>query len=692
MSSRSLRKYRADIDGLRAVAVWLVVLFHAFPSWASGGFIGVDVFFVISGYLITGILLNDLNNDKFSISHFYSRRIRRIFPALIVILIAALVVGERVLVAPEYQQLGRHVMAGMGFFANLTFYGEAGYFDQLSVMKPLLHLWSLAIEEQFYIFWPLILFGLWKCTARRKAFFFCAIISLIFASFLTNIYLSETSPPADYYWTIARAWELLAGGLIAFVGHNTLQVCESQAIRGYAGEVAVSVGLLMLIIGAYLIAKDSSFPGWWSLLPVVGTALIVATPTSFVQRTILSHPLLIWFGLISYPLYLWHWPILSYLKILSGGRGLEIQTSLMAISASVLLAWLTYEFVEKPVRFKTGGVKLKVGGLIGFAVLIAAIGRSIDVENGFPGREVNQHAVKFLNSIHWVWNESDGCQTIYGDVPLSPFCFANSQDPQVFFLGDSHANQLVPGLVDKFGLISAGNGAPTDGVAIKVEKMDHSWNRNLESWEKDKAFLLRKAGKIKVVIISAQWEALTTGSQLADIQNEEFGRISLTSTHPGEAGLSRLDLLERSLLRTISFIEQTGAKVVLVIDPPEISFLSVGCFRQNLLWSRACPSSISRSFVLDRQKGIREVFARIREKDPRVQIYDPTNLFCDDKLCYYFDNDGFPLYRDFTHITSAMSMRIGASLSALVNLLLISNKTPPAVAKKEGMQTLDPGR
>ncbi|MDQ2994192.1 MAG: acyltransferase, partial [Pseudomonadota bacterium] len=303
-------KYRSDIDGLRAVAVLLVVLFHAFPSRVKGGFIGVDIFFVISGYLISTIIFENVRTQRFSFTEFYVRRIKRIFPALILVLGATYIFGWFALFADEYAQLGKHIAGGAGFTSNFMLWKESGYFDNAAETKPLLHLWSLGIEEQFYLLWPLLVFIAWKL--RLNLLIVAAILAA--ASFTINIIGIHRDGVASFYLPQMRFWELMLGSILAGVSPVSMQSAQAK-LQPYQS----AFGVALIIAAALFINKSKHFPGWWALLPTLGAVLIIASSDkAWFNRVVLSHPILVWFGLISFPLYLWHWPLLSLLKIVEG--------------------------------------------------------------------------------------------------------------------------------------------------------------------------------------------------------------------------------------------------------------------------------------------------------------------------------------------------------------------------------------
>jgi len=373
--TNSTSAYRGDIDGLRACAILTVLIFHAFPARMSGGFVGVDVFFVISGYLITTIILRGLDADAFSFTQFYANRLKRIFPALLVVLACALVAGYYLLLVSEFSQLGKHVAAGIGFTQNLVLWSEAGYFDAASESKPLLHLWSLGVEEQFYLLFPLLLWLVMRGRQRRaRAALF---LGLTAAGFTLNVAHVHSDPTAAYFLPQYRFWELTAGALVATVGTTT----AARPVR----ELAAAVAVAMILGAAFVFDSTTLFPGWAAALPVGGAVLsILAGPDTWTNRRLLAHPWAIAVGLISYPLYLWHWPMLTFLRLIEAdepSRGARAA----AVVASFVLAWLTYTLIERPIRNGQRSA-FKVASLAVTGVLVACAGLAMFRSNGVPGR------------------------------------------------------------------------------------------------------------------------------------------------------------------------------------------------------------------------------------------------------------------------------------------------------------------
>lgn len=397
--SLSHSKYRPDIDGLRAVAVLAVIVFHAFPNSLKGGFAGVDVFFVISGFLISTILFQNIDRKTFSIADFYSRRIRRIFPALSLVLAIVLVFGWFCLLPDELQQLGKHTAASAGFVQNFILWGESGYFDNASDTKPLLHIWSLGIEEQFYFIWPLLLsIGGNFRESRHKKIFYLVIMSLVFiVSFLLNINLVKVDPTKTFYLPQYRFWELALGGLLAWLvlykprnspvhlNTNYKYSLKPNVIKK-AYDATSILGFFILIAVFIKFDKQTIFPGFNALWPVFGTAMIIfAGQDSFLNRKFLANKIMVWFGLISFPLYLWHWPILSFGRIIYGNEPTQ-EFRLSAVAAAIILAWLTVKFVEKSFRFSADAKNKKVIFLTTFVATLGGLGLGVQNYPDLLGR------------------------------------------------------------------------------------------------------------------------------------------------------------------------------------------------------------------------------------------------------------------------------------------------------------------
>src|ERR1700688_679004 len=416
-------RYRADIDGLRALAGLAVILFHTFPNELPGGFVGVDIFFVISGYLITQIILVDLDSGSFTAASFYARRVRRIFPALIVVLFVTFAFGWHYFLPLELTSLGKNILASALFSANLMLLSEVGYFDVAAHLKPLLHFWSLGIEEQFYLVWPLLL---WSAPRRWLLLVTGVILS---ASFVLNIAMIAHHPSETFYLPFTRAWELMAGAALA----QTSRKDERHH------DLFAAVGIAAIALSLILTNTKMLFTGWAAAFPVVGTVFLIRSEGSFLNRVVLSNRAAVNVGVISYPLYLWHWPLLVFAELLKFKRLTDLERGLV-IALTFVLAWLTYKFVEWPIR--SGRIRF-VKPLVACTVALAvtALVPALGYGPALPDR---------ISRMIRVLNPSEGlrvgeCLLIDGaGADFSPNC-VDPKRPLIAIWGDSTASALVPG-------------------------------------------------------------------------------------------------------------------------------------------------------------------------------------------------------------------------------------------------------
>jgi peptidoglycan/LPS O-acetylase OafA/YrhL len=486
-------KYRPDVDGLRAIAVMLVLNFHAFPDAMPGGFIGVDVFFVISGFLITGIIARDLELGRFSLIEFYNRRIRRIFPALIVVLSATLVLGWFWMLPSAFAQLGGDSFASAAFLANIALLLQSGYFDAESAKKPLLHLWSLGIEEQFYLFWPLLL----MFTARLRMSVMAVAVVLGIGSFLLNVALIGSNPVATFYLPFTRAFELLTGAALAYgwnrVGHSVK-----------ASDRRAWIGVALIGVAAVMLDSHRAFPGWWAVLPVAGTALLLSSPAAWVNRAILASPPLVWIGLISYPLYLWHWPLLVLGGIIKFAP-LTLPERELILLASALLAWATYRFVEMPIRFGLPS-RRKMFGLGAGMAMIAVAGIAVIWGRGFDFRlppEIRAMANVQTESFKWRFHEC--LLDLSRETTFADTCIERDRRPLVLIWGDSTAGALLPGLRKAQEERGFGIAQLTSSSCIPALNADIASTPNCRAMN-DKVLSLVRQIKPDIVLLHGTWE------------------------------------------------------------------------------------------------------------------------------------------------------------------------------------------
>lgn len=501
-------------------------MFHAFPSWLKGGFIGVDVFFVISGYLISTIIFESLDKGVFSFSEFYARRIKRIFPALILVLIVCFAFGWFALLADEYKQLGKHIAAGAGFVSNLMLWSESGYFDNAADTKPLLHLWSLGIEEQFYIVWPLLMWLTWK-----RNFNLITITALVaIASFILNLKGVSQDLVATFYSPQTRFWELLSGSLLAWCtlyrqsfsanlakkANQCLCILLDREKQDANSQTLANllsfVGLMLLSYGFWQINKDLIYPGKLALVPVVGTILLLAGPKAWINHTLLSNKILVGIGLISYPLYLWHWPLLSFARIVESGAP-TLAIRILAVVLSILLAWLTYLVIERPIRFGKIGKKSAVSILVLLMLGVGGAGYYVYEKDGLGNRarmkKINDKFAQDLANFKYDAFLDWRFETCFLDVNQSYKDFGSCKSTplnstnSILIWGDSYAAHLYPGLKSRYGedviieQLTASKCPPILGIKLPGNPNCKEVNTHI--------FKTIRAKLPITIILSAQW-------------------------------------------------------------------------------------------------------------------------------------------------------------------------------------------
>ncbi|MFZ2387702.1 MAG: acyltransferase family protein [Polaromonas sp.] len=667
-------KYRPDIDGLRAVAVLAVVAFHAFPNWLKGGFIGVDVFFVISGYLISTIIFENLDKGAFSFSEFYARRIGRIFPALILVLVACFTFGWFALLADEFKQLGKHIAAGAGFVSNLVLWSESGYFDNSAETKPLLHLWSLGIEEQFYIFWPLFLWFTWKLK------FNLSTITILVAtiSFILNVNGVKQDTVATFYSPQTRFWELLSGSLLAWATlykkssyqrtklkidgwlANVIYRKKTECNDKTLSNVLSFLGFILLTYGFLKINKELSFPGKWALVPVFGSVLIIAAGSkSWVNQIILSNKVLVWFGLISFPLYLWHWPLLSFARIVESeipSRNIRIG----AVVLSIVLAWLTYKLVERPIRFGSHG-KVRVTVLVLFISTIGYVGYNTYSRDGLAFRAYPQKLLSYSDSIK-VPERSKECFEIPYAYKKSDgwFCSLGEKDAptKYFAYGDSHTLSLLPALEkyafeNKLGIKLAG----TSGCPSLLGIQSMRGESEIEMYNcralNERIFNYVMSSGIKAVILTNRWTYYTDSTS----RPSEFNPIAKDEAIPVDKKSSTKDLFW-AMKNTVSRYSEIGVNVIFIEDNPQQKFEPKDVLRKGRGLEREyLKMSVSIEEHRNNQKLVNQVL-----RSTGAKIVNLDSILCSQDICPLVANSIF-LYSDDDHLSVGGSLFVSSVLS-----------------------------
>jgi peptidoglycan/LPS O-acetylase OafA/YrhL len=620
--------YRPDIDGLRAIAVVAVLGFHAFPDAFPGGFTGVDIFFVISGFLISGIILGELESGTFTFGQFYARRIRRIFPALALVLATTLILGWLCLSPYEFDELGGHIAAGAGFISNLLLFHESGYFDSDSALKPLLHLWSLGVEEQYYLVWPLLLFAL----RRHIPSIFWLILGIAAGSFVLNILLVHRQPSAAFYLPVTRFWELMIGSIAAYREiHSTHRVQMSLVLR----NIIASAGLALLALAFALVQDGHGFPGWWALLPTTGALLLIqAGPQAWINRHLLGNRTVVYVGLISYPLYLWHWPLLTYARILYGELP-PVSVRIGALVLGVMLAWATFEFVEKRVRtLGRGPTAVRTAGLAGAAVgVLAACGLLI------VGDVVESRA----NSIPYLAEISEA----YSDWHIhDQGTISGNAQGTVLFFGDSHMQQFWP----RLEWLSSDPNLPrhtvlfrTRGGCAPIPGIDRTGYGCAKFV--DETYALAHQPEIQTVVISASWVGFTDRKDYYKVGAEDGQPLKMLTPHTQWV----MDGFESAVAGLVA----SGKHVVIVLsspygkqfDPREMAQ------REGLTFRVSLPGPVSRQSVDSDSAFIDDRLTAMAAR-AGATVLDPLDTICGPKTCPTLDAQGKPLLKDDSHLRS----------------------------------------
>lgn len=622
--------YRKDIDGLRAVAILMVIFYHGFPDLFKGGFAGVDVFFVISGFLITDILQKNISDKSFSLADFYTRRVNRIFPSLLVMLISVLLLGWFVLLADEYKQISEYVISSATFFTNYLILGQISYFDNAADLKPLINLWSLAVEEQFYIVWPLLLILLNKFGLNLKVW----AVALGVISFGLNLIFVKDYGSNVFFEPQFRAWEFLVGGILCFKNSENPSYHEKKSNSQSSVAAVISiVSILFLCASAFLINQEMPYPGWIGLLPVLGTAgLILVGPNGFINKTLLSNRILVWVGLISYPLYLFHWPILSLAHIIIG-RHLSATLTLLLLGMAVVCAAVSYHLIESPLK-RIKSIK-KTWFLLFCMLITGSLALIFYSANGVEFRQAAQNGIKLTDAKKdWRYSSTKlesgkivGIHSLNGD-----------KNDKVLFIGSSLIGQYYPRvkflfdqpIKPKLSVLYASrdhcNPYPGDIQKTFPENVSCTVYYN-------SAIDLAKSEHVVKIVMGGKWPNF--------FRNNTF-------TDDGKIFINDLKLL-RAL----------GKDVIILGNPPAYKYFSqlratLGS-QANLVASRSSMESI------EIYRGLQAIANAADVK--LINVYD---YFCTENFCPIVE-DGVPLYFDSTHITATFAEKSALFIDEIIN-------------------------
>ena len=499
-STLNIKKHywRKDITGLRAVAVLPVLLYHAFPGLMPGGFFGVDIFFIISGNLIAGIIFRGLIDNSFSYCDFYVKRIKRILPNLVTLLLAVALFGWFVLTTEEYKSLGQHIYSSAAFYQNFRLLSDIDYFDLAANQKPLLHLWSLAIEEQFYIVFPIICTLVWSIFKRSSRAIGVCVLVITLGSLILCLYTPDNSQ--RFYFPLSRFWELGIGIIIAYA-ENFYQLNTKNLDKNIRNGLSV-LGLLMIVVSFFFYDTQIKTPGLFSLLPTLGAALLIfANDDAVINRSLLSWKLMTFIGLISYSLYLWHWPLIAYLSIVmpKAPQWYYAIALLMSFPISVLV----YSLIENPIR-RMKSKTFIVYGLILALIACIGLGQFIKKAEGIPSRAI---AVALSFSNDFTYHDVVKEVKLYG---VKVDVTNKNVEPTTLFIGDSHIQQYAPRVkvvTDKLGSSAA---FLTSGGCLASIGLNSSNSENCRELP-NKIEKLTALPQIKTIVIGQMWGVYKKG-------------------------------------------------------------------------------------------------------------------------------------------------------------------------------------
>ncbi|WP_161597534.1 acyltransferase family protein [Fluviispira multicolorata] len=655
--------YRSDIDGLRAVAVILVVFFHLFPEANPGGFIGVDIFFVISGFLISTIIFKNLDNNSFSILDFYFRRIVRIFPALILVLLSTFLIGWLLLLDGEFKNLGKHIIGGIGFVSNVIQWREGlNYFN--SYLKPLLNLWSLGVEEQFYFVWPFVVIICW----RFKKYLLTIIILFLILSFIVNIFFlfSLENLNFSYKMPVTRFWEILFGSLLGYIS-----LYKKRDDRKIINNIKSFLGLSFIILSLIFINSGKLFPGFWALLPVIGSYLIIDSgQNSYINRVFLANQYVVYLGLISYPIYLWHWPLITYNKLLFSDQP-PLVSLIIVLILTIFLSMITYHFLEKPI--KKVNKKFAAYTLLSVSLLAGLIGLS-----GYIGI-IKPYSDQFGMTEYSIaindWN--------FPTKNLQPRKFLDtdfyeSKDykEKILFLGDSNMEQYAPRIerllsenknIEKKSIFFTKNGCmPIKNVRVLNKPECHPFVNN--------AYKFSENPEIKTVVIGSLWLSYFDNNTKAYYQNDNFIEYLSKSPIASDKVLNEFQLSVKKLV-------DLKKSVYVILNIPRGDGLQPNkMINRSLVGEKFSLNSAN----LDKDEIINSYDSFVKRLKNVViqagaQVIDPLDYLCDnDSKCpISFENK--LIYKDSGHLRASF---VRENVKYL-DFLILDNKMSVSMDKVE---------
>ncbi len=653
--------YRGDIQGLRGVSVLAVIIFHLAGA-LPGGFVGVDVFFVVSGFLMTSLISAEFaRRGSFSFGEFYSRRIRRIFPAMLVMITLTIAAGFFLLLPGDYQEFAQSGLYAALSLGNVFFYFSTGYFDIPAESKGLLHTWSLGVEEQFYLIWPLVMVGLLVLARRRGWSMLWPLLGIVGVGFLVSVYGVLTNPKAAFYLLHARLWELAAGGVLVFV---------PEIRNRWLNETLSGAGLALILASVLFLSPDMPFPGWNALPAVLGAALLInpSSASSYAARILSIRPLE-FAGQISYSLYLWHWPLIVFWRQYRSGAPLTIMDAAILIGVSLLMAYASWKWIEQPFR-RPFSVRATLPVGIGAAAAVAALALIVVEKNGFPERITPR--LEALSSLKTMWDWNCPFSPGIPDVRCAVGADWKTAARKGVIWGDSHAEHLLQ-LLDAAGR-KTGRSIALFGDCPAIYH-DRGVKRLVAGFPAYDALcsgqrahylaVIKSLPEIGFVFVASRWSAYLP----AMYRNEDDAR----SVQRG------LELLREGLEEFVAELAPLRRKIVLIGEMPQMGLDPIPCaildniYRQNInLWRdprergrcQATIASIPQNKFEERLAATNAVLKSVAARHPDVLAFFPTDTLCAADCITSIDGDF--LFRDGNHIRRNFSAE---TLDILVTLL-----------------------
>tara|TARA_X000000950_G_C13891914_1_gene651209 strand:+ start:580 stop:2622 length:2043 start_codon:yes stop_codon:yes gene_type:complete len=661
MNSSKL-SYRAEIDGLRAIAVVSIILYHAQMvllgrDWFEGGFIGVDLFFVISGYLITRIILSELaSNGSFSFLNFYERRARRILPMLFVVIFVSIPYAWQTLLPSDFVEYAQSIFASLFFGSNFFFYfNTTEYGAESALLKPFLHTWSLGVEEQFYLVFPILTIIAYKYFCK---YFLTILIGLSLLSLQFSELMEVRNSDLNFYLPFSRFWELAVGSMLAY-----RELYHKASSEGFASKSSPMIGLCLIAYSILFFDGKTPHPSFYTLIPIIGAALIIgfASKDELVGRVFGSKPF-VWVGLISYSAYLWHFPIFAFSRI--GESNLSLGDKFKILLLTLVLSVVSYFVIEKPfrkvVKLKSFIFAIFISTLVvavGFFYVIKTDGVATKFRLGYAGDIIDtaKPVILFKNSC-----ESD--DVIYSnDTQFCVFGQMSSSKVDFLLVGDSHAMHAQPLLYKisnrfgKKGIYGGQDGCPPLLGIYSLRGNPHPNPQSKLCYDINQdGYEFVKANGIKTVLLIARWDYYVDGANKGELNN-----ISDESLQFGDISQTR-EVYNEAVKRTFEAFRTLGVKVVVVLQVPHQN-INVKRSLEELMVVRnleerrrtfreATLKGVAREEHLNRQKIASFVWRELADTydENELIVIDPTDEFCDAERCKFIVED-FAVYTDFDH-------------------------------------------